>query len=77
MKIRIEVYVRANGNLMRTMEKNLVEYTDWVYQATRRGYTFEEAGNNLIVYGGKGKWDFLVLDINKEPNSDPYNPLFK
>ena len=61
MTVKIECYRRADGTLANTMEKDLVEYTEWVERAVLRRYRFERAGQGqFIVFDGEGTRDFLV-----------------
>ena len=61
MTFKIESYRRTDGELVRTMEYDLLEYTRWIGQALERGYKYENTGyGRMMVYGGRGTRDFLV-----------------
>lgn len=59
-KIKINSYWRATGDYSKTLEKDLVEYTEWLLRALERGYRVEMIGSSIYVSGGKGTRDFFV-----------------
>lgn len=66
--IRIEVMDKKSREIKEghEMHMTILEYSQWLYRAIRRGYESEEWLNGTVyVYGGDGTNNFIVHDEQK------------
>ena len=70
MKILVESYFMSTGLFHRTMEKNLLEYTEWVVRATNRGFVFSDGSVGDVIHAveptGREKMYFKIYKENFE-----------
>ena len=58
--IIIKSYNANTGEYVTTMNKSIIDYTEWLQRAINREYKIAEMGDKVAVFGGHGKRYFIV-----------------
>ena len=58
----IEVINRETREVTNVMNKNFVEYSEWLYRAVKRGYGVADCGAYVYIHSGEGKNDFRSFE---------------
>ena len=61
--ITIKSYDMDTGEYMHTMNKSVIDYTEWLQRALHREYKIGTIGDKVLVFGGRGKRYFIVEEV--------------